>query len=546
MTDSTVDGASAPGGAHRTAGPGEGLGEDHRGAGRWTTRQWLVVGVSTALAVLLGLLALGVWSLTRTSDITGRLVDVHSPALIEAERLEAALLNQETGVRGYGLSGQKEFLTPWEKGLADEETAAKRLRSLVRGDSRALADLAAVESAAGAWQQRFARPVADSPVPEAADTTTAEGKRLFDAVRAASEAQQEHLQDVRSSARDALDRAALLRNAVLGAIAVLVVLLALLAFEGVRRGITEPLARLRAQARTVAAGRFDQPVDTAGPADLRALGADVEAMRRRLVDELKAAEESRRLLDEQTADLQRSNAELEQFAYVASHDLQEPLRKVSSFTQLLQRRYGGQLDDRADQYIGFAVDGANRMQTLINDLLDFSRVGRVHNQQNTVDLEAVADNVLESLSVTVEETGAVVTRDKLPTVLGDRTQLGMLLQNLVSNAIKFRAPDTPPRIRIEAERDGDRWRLAVSDNGIGIDPDFADKIFVIFQRLHTKDAYPGNGIGLAMCKKVVEFHGGAIALDPEHRPGSRFTFTLPVHTPTTPDADGDADGEATS
>nr|WP_261994263.1 ATP-binding protein [Streptomyces sp. t39] len=508
--------------------------------GSWTTRQWLVAGVSVALAVLLGLLSLGVWSLSRSEDITGRLVDIHSPALIEAERMEAALLNQETGVRGYSVAGQQEFLAPWEQGLSDQETSAKRLSSLVRHDARAVADLAAVETAAGTWQRRYARPVVESPAPEAAaGVSAAEGKKLFDAVRAASDAQQDHLQDVRSAARDALDRAAFLRNLVLGAIAALVGLLALVAFEGVRRGITEPLARLRAQARTVAAGRFDQPVDTAGPADLRALGADVEAMRRRLVDELEAAEASRRLLDEQTADLQRSNAELEQFAYVASHDLQEPLRKVSSFTQLLQRRYGGQLDDRADQYIGFAVDGANRMQTLINDLLDFSRVGRVHNQQNTVDLDALADRVLESLSVTVEETGAVVTRDPLPTVIGDSTQLGMLLQNLVSNAIKFRSQDTPPRIRIEAERDGAWWRLAVSDNGIGIAPEFAEKIFVIFQRLHTKDAYPGNGIGLAMCKKVVEFHGGVIALDPGHHPGSRFTFTLPVHSP---EPAGDPDG----
>lgn len=541
MSDSTVSGAPADSGgaAPPAGGPGGARAPRARGVGRWTTRQWLVAGVSAALAVLLGLLSLGVWSLSRTSDITTRLTDVHSPALIEAKRLETALLNQETGVRGYGIAGQEEFLTPWAQGLADEEAATRRLHTLVRGDSRALADLAAVESAAGAWQQRFARPVAESPVPETASANSAEGKRLFDTVRDAGDTLQEHLQDVRAEARDALDRAALLRNTVLGAIAVLVVLLALLAFEGVRRGITEPLARLSAQSRTVAGGRFDQPVDTAGPADLRALGADVEAMRRRLVEELHAAEAARRLLDEQTADLQRSNAELEQFAYVASHDLQEPLRKVSSFTQLLQRRYGGQLDDRADQYIGFAVDGANRMQTLINDLLDFSRVGRVHNQQNTVDLDAVAASVLESLSVVVEETGAEITRDPLPTVVGDRTQLGMLLQNLVSNAIKFRSPDTPPRIRIEAERDGEWWRLAVSDNGIGIDPDFADKIFVIFQRLHTKDAYPGNGIGLAMCKKVVEFHGGAIALDPGHRPGSRFTFTLPVHSPAAPGATGE-------
>lgn len=251
-------------------------------------------------------------------------------------------------------------------------------------------------------------------------------------------------------------------------------------------------------------------------------------MRRRLVDELAFAERARQMLDEQAAELKRSNAELEQFAYVASHDLQEPLRKVSSFTQLLQRRYGGQLDDRADQYIGFAVDGANRMQTLINDLLAFSRVGRIHNEHSTVDLDAVVDRTLDSLSVVLEESGAEVTRDPLPSVVGDTTQLGMLWQNLVSNAVKFRRPEVPSGIHLEAVRDGDMWHFAVTDNGIGIDPEFAERVFVIFQRLHTKDAYPGNGIGLAMCKKIVEFHGGTIGVDPEHTPGTRIAFTLPV------------------
>ncbi|MFE0629669.1 ATP-binding protein [Streptomyces sp. NPDC058864] len=513
--------------------------DDARGPGRlsaWTTRRWLRVGVSLALAVLAVLGALGIWALNRSTSLTDQLVDQRSPALVNAIRLEAALVNQETGVRGYGLSGQRQFLDPYTQGLADERTALDRLRPLVQGDARARTDLDGVTAAAGAWQGLIARPVAAAPavpgepVPLAVQRAD-EGRTAFDRVRDALSRQQEHLRQARITAGTQLDAAVRLRNGVFTAIAVVIVLLAVLVFEGLRRGINRPLERLGADVRHVTRGRFDDPITATGPADLRRLGRDVEAMRRRLAEELSFAERARELLDEQSAELKRSNAELEQFAYVASHDLQEPLRKVSSFTQLLQRRYGDQLDERADQYIAFAVDGANRMQTLINDLLAFSRVGRVHNQQNTVDLERIADGTQDALSVALEESGAEITRDPLPTVVGDATQLGMLWQNLISNAVKFRHPDRAPRIHVEARRDGDLWRFSVTDNGIGIDPEFAEKVFVIFQRLHTKDAYPGNGIGLAMCKKIVEFHGGSIGIDPEYGPGTRMAFTLPAQQP---------------
>ena len=505
-----------------------------RGWATWTTRRWLRVGVGAALAVLAVLGTVGMWTTSRTSDLTHQLVDVRSPALINSVRLEAALLNQETGVRGYGLSGDQQFLAPYTKGLADEKAALDRLRPLVRGDDRALADLQTVLARAERWQGRVARPIAAAPSGQAVALATErseEGKTTFDDLRRSMTVQQDHLQDARSAADSDLDRATELRNGVFIAIGLLILVLAGLVFEGLRRGITDPLARLGRDVRLVTKGRFDHAITATGPADLRRLAEDVEAMRQRLSDELGSAEESRRLLDEQAADLRRSNAELEQFAYVASHDLQEPLRKVSSFTQLLQRRYAGQLDDRADQYIGFAVDGANRMQRLINDLLAFSRVGRVHNQQDVVELEAIADRTAEALSVAIEESGAEITRDPLPTVVGDATQLGMLWQNLIANAVKFRSPERKPRIHVEAERDGDLWRFAVADNGIGISPEFADKVFVIFQRLHTKDAYPGSGIGLAMCKKIVEFHGGTIAIDTTQTKGTRILFTLPVHTP---------------
>ncbi|MFF8727194.1 ATP-binding protein [Streptomyces sp. NPDC015171] len=497
----------------------------------WTTRRWLRAGVSATLMVLAVLGALGGWAMWRTTQVTTSLVERRSPALIESIRLEEALVNQETGVRGYGLSGRQDFLQPYTEGLADEKAALRRLRPLLRDDDQARADLDAVEKSAGIWQQRMARPVVAASREDAAKITSeraGEGKAAFDSLRRAMTRQQTHLENERTAATHELRRAVTLRNWMFATIAAVIVLVAVLVFEGLRRGVTGPLAQLGLAARDVAQGQFDRSLSGTGPADLRRLASDVDSMRLRLVEELRFTEAARRLVDEQAEDLKRSNAELEQFAYVASHDLQEPLRKVSSFTQLLQRRYGGQLDAKADQYIDFAVDGANRMQVLINDLLAFSRVGRVHNDHQTVDLEAVLDRTLGDLSVSVEETGAEITHDALPTVVGDPTQLGMLWQNLLSNAIKFRSPDRPPRIHVGAVCDEGVWEFAVTDNGIGIAREFQQKVFILFQRLHTKDAYPGTGIGLAMCKKVVEFHGGTIRIDPEYKLGTRVVFTLPA------------------
>ncbi|MFI2645346.1 ATP-binding protein [Streptomyces sp. NPDC018610] len=507
---------------------------------QWTTRRWLRVGVATTLLVLAVVGSLGGWAMWRTSQITDELVSRRSPALIDAIRVQEALVNQETGIRGYGLSGHADFLQPYAQGVADERAALRRLHSLTDGDARTRADLAEVERLSGAWQERIARPIASAPAKQAVELATqraTEGKNIFDSLRGAMGRQQSHLESERTAAGHDLRRAETLRNWMFSVIAGVILLVAFLVSEGLRRGITGPLGRLGSAARDVAEGRFDRSLPGTGPADLRRLASDVESMRRRLVEELQFSEDSRGLLDEQAADLKRSNAELEQFAYVASHDLQEPLRKVSSFTQLLQRRYGGQLDDRADQYIGFAVDGANRMQVLINDLLAFSRVGRVHNDHQTVDLEQVLARSLDNLSVAIEESGAEITHGPLPDVVGDTTQLSMLWQNLLSNAVKFRSPDRPPRIRISAVRQDGQWEFAVVDNGIGIAPEFQEKVFILFQRLHTKDAYPGTGIGLAMCKKVVEFHGGTIAIDPGHEPGTRVVFTLPAAdgSPTAPE-----------
>jgi signal transduction histidine kinase/heme-degrading monooxygenase HmoA len=237
-------------------------------------------------------------------------------------------------------------------------------------------------------------------------------------------------------------------------------------------------------------------------------------------------------VQERTQELIRSNRDLEQFAYVASHDLQEPLRMVVSYLQLLERRYAGKLDSDADEFIGYAVDGARRMQRLINDLLAYSRVGRAGAQLRQVDVSAVVDRAVRALTAAIEEAGAVVTREHLPAVWADEGQLAQLFQNLIANAIKFRG-EQPPRIHVSAETSEREVVFAVRDNGIGIAPEYRERIFVIFQRLHGRGEYPGTGIGLALCKKIAEWHGGRIWVESEVGSGSTFYVALPQSpTPT--------------
>jgi len=225
-------------------------------------------------------------------------------------------------------------------------------------------------------------------------------------------------------------------------------------------------------------------------------------------------------------ELRRSNKELEQFAYVASHDLQEPLRMVAGYTQLLAKRYGNILDQRAKEYIGFAVDGAKRMQGLIEDLLTYSRVGSKGKSFALTDCDAVLGKTLAGLRVGMQECGATVSHDPLPTVMGDEFQLGQLFQNLLGNAIKYRN-SAPPQVHVSCKQETEQWTFAVQDNGIGIEPQYRERIFQIFQRLHTREEYEGSGIGLAICKKIVERHRGRIWVESELGKGATFYFTIP-------------------
>ncbi|OHC68665.1 MAG: hypothetical protein A2045_09540 [Rhodocyclales bacterium GWA2_65_20] len=251
-----------------------------------------------------------------------------------------------------------------------------------------------------------------------------------------------------------------------------------------------------------------------------------DELERRVVERTAELDETNRRLAQQAQELARSNADLEQFAYVASHDLQEPLRMVASYTQLLARRYRGRLDADADEFIEYAVDGALRMQRLIDDLLAFSRVSRRGGKFAPTALDDVMPQVLKNLKAAIDETGASIRVDALPTVCADAMQMELLLQNLVGNAIKFRGTAAPD-IHVGAARQEAAWEITVTDRGIGIEPKDAEKIFVIFQRLHTAADYPGTGIGLAVCKRIIERHGGRIWVVSAPGRGATFHFTLP-------------------
>ena len=499
-------------------------------AGTWLALSAGVLAVATLVAVGAALLASH-----QLTQARRRVVDRVDVASNTALVLSNAMVNQETGVRGFVLGGEEGFLDPYRAGVVNAARAQRELQTLARAEmsGRLPGDLTAAQRSIAAWESGYARPTIERirrfGAGRIENAAVAAGKARFDAVRASLGRLQADLRADRAAARaDLAGAAASLTRALVFAAILLALALVAIAVIG-RQVIAVPIARLARQTRAVAGGELHRAIEPSGPSDIERLGRDVESMRERIVRDLEAVRAAEEELQEKAVALERSNAELEQFAYVASHDLQEPLRKVTSFCQMIERRYSGQLDERGEQYIAFAVDGAKRMQALINDLLAFSRVGRVDRPRELVDVDELVEHATSVLSLAIEETGATVeVRGDLPQVLGERTLLGLVLQNLISNAIKFHG-DEPPMVRVSARRDGERWEFAVADNGIGIDPEYADRIFVIFQRLHARDVYAGTGIGLTMCRKVVEYHGGEIWLEAgQNGGGSTFRFTLPV------------------
>jgi len=508
----------------------------------WSLRR-RVTALCLLAAVMLTFLAAGAATTAMANrGQLDRLLDVIGPMRTASNTLLTDLVNQETAIRGYALNRSADNLVLYRANLADEQFQENSIATSPAVTDEILADLRTAVSLANRWRAEVADPVIAAV--QAGDTIRAtaltgdESRVLFNQVRDAITTLQNSMQEVRNesvaSVRDT--------NSTLLFVLVVAVGLVLASVIGLlvalQRLIISPVTDLAAQVRSVARGNYDHDITTGGPPELARLAVDVDTMRRQIASDLAEVELARRQieaaheqLESQAEELMRSNRDLEQFAYVASHDLQEPLRKVASFCQLLQRRYAGQLDERADQYISFAVDGAHRMQRLINDLLKFSRIGRVTSDFTDVNLGAVVAAAAEASDDALARADGTVEADDLPTIRGDEGLLVGLFANLINNSIKFHRVDTPVRIRVTAVEHDDEWQITFRDNGIGIDPEYADKVFVIFQRLHARDAYPGTGIGLAVAKRIVEYHGGRIWVDTSVDEGAAICFTVRTAPP---------------
>lgn len=303
-------------------------------------------------------------------------------------------------------------------------------------------------------------------------------------------------------------------------ISILALIIGLLLSFLITRGITKPLGEAVKVADQIASGNKEIIVNDYKSGEVSTL---LTAMKK-MSDAVQSSEQA---LKERAHELARSNAELEQFAYVASHDLQEPLRMVASYVQLLAKRYQGKLDDDADEFIKYAVDGVVRMKNLINDLLEYSRVGRREITKVPLDCSDILTKTLQNLKEAIADKSASISYDKLPTIMGDETQMIQLFQNLIGNGIKF-CKDKTPSVHISAQKEGGYWNFSFRDNGIGIEDSSTDRIFQIFQRLHTRREYPGTGIGLAICKRIVERHGGTIFVESKQGVGSTFKFNIPI------------------
>ncbi|SCF37215.1 sensor histidine kinase [Micromonospora mirobrigensis] len=505
----------------------------------WTLRRRVLALLTVVGVLLLGLAVAEATVAAKNRQYTDAVLTRTGPLRVQGQELLNALLDQETGVRGYAVSGNPADLTPYQNGLAKERDTVAKIEELGAGYPGIVTDLRVVRQRSDAWRQSVAEPVISttgrSGTAAGQALITDQARQQFDQVRASvGDLQAQILREREKSARD-IERTGNLLVVLLIIAAAVVVVTGVALVLALQRMVIGPLTGLALQVREVAEGDYQHHIDGSGPPEFQRLAVDVDAMRQKIARDLAEVREARERIEwvnsqlqKQAEELTRSNRDLEQFAYVASHDLQEPLRKVASFCQLLQRRYAGQLDERADQYIAFAVDGAQRMQRLINDLLAFSRIGRLTTGFTEVDLNKVMGDVAGQTEAARQYADAELTWDELPVIRGEEPLLTNLLANLVSNAVKFRRPDVTPRVHVSARLVGDEWEITCRDNGIGIEPEFADKIFVIFQRLHSKDAYPGTGIGLAIVKKIVEYHGGRVWVDTDVEEGTAIRFTLPA------------------
>lgn len=494
---------------------------------------------TVAAAILLLLVSTTVVGILRTRDNQSRLTSLEATSLSAAslEHARAEFLNATSSLAALSFIREPRYLLAYQRSVDQARKDLLQSGDFARSEGRREdADsldglIRKIDSFAGIVSDAATRFLAGDEEGAAARQSelAAAAEDIVSNLALAADRERSALAAERAETVDALNFTLWLQASTGGlALTIGAIVAAALVISVIR-----PLASLRASVRAIAAGDLEVRADISGPEEVASLAEDFNHMAEALIGRNQELEESiaerkrtEAALARHAKELARSNAELEQFAYVASHDLQEPLRMVASYLQLLERRYREKLDADAQEFIGYAVDGATRMQTLIRDLLTFSRVGTHGKPLQPTDCQEVYDRAVADLHAAIKESGAVVTHNGLPTLTADATQLEQLFQNLLANAIKFRSRKKP-RVHVGADLTDGEWRFHVRDNGLGIDPEYADRIFVIFQRLHSRSQYPGTGIGLAVCQKIVERHGGRIWVESKPGKGSTFYFTIP-------------------
>jgi signal transduction histidine kinase len=468
--------------------------------------QHLIVSLGILPLVLAGF---AYWTSTQhVESVQATLVTAHFIRALD--ELFSTVQDGETGQRGYVLTGEERYLAPFAKAKSlvwDQLRALQATASQRDASEKQLAELQAEVGLKMAEMERTIALRRDSGFEAALDIVrTNRGQNYMDRIRAlvTTLKEQARASMERRIARERASQGEL--QAVLAIVVATAFLLLILAYR---------FSALYEEQRD----KLDK--------ESKLLSQALDARVKERTAELEART---RQLELRTTELARSNADLSQFAYVASHDLQEPLRMVGSYMGLLAKRYQGKLDETAEKYMQFAIDGANRMQALIQDLLAYSRAGTQALERSEVPFSKIVESAVTNLSLLIRDTGAAVNFGSLPVVFGDKTKLTQVMQNLIGNAIKFRKPEVPPRVSIEVELVADEWIFRVTDNGIGFDPKYCDRIFQVFQRLHGVGRYAGNGIGLAICRRVVEHHGGRLWAQSELAKGSTFFFSLPTAT----------------
>lgn len=465
---------------------------------RWSVEKKTVVMLGLASVILVTLNILFYLSFMKQKETSAQVNQIQKN-LRALEDVLSSVKDAETGQRGYLLTGEESYLEPYNLALKTIEQQIDELKILSLVDPAQKQHLLTLEPLVRSKLAELQKTVAlkkNKDVKAALSlVSTNQGQELMDQIRIV-------IQQMQKRKNQQLQNWLLAKEQEARSIQqtfIVCFILNMLAFYLVYRAIQkETTERKLAEAL------------------LKKLNEELEYIVQKRTAELKDV----------NTNLLRSNQELEQFAYVASHDLQEPLRAINSYTQLLARKYQSNLDAKADKYIGYIVEGANRMQQLIEDLLSFSRIGTEGKEFQLIALETILPLVLRHLKVAIAKSHAIVTHDPLPTIKGNKTQLIQLFQNLIANAIKFRKSE-PLAVHVKAVQQDKQWLISVSDNGIGMDEEYFERIFVIFQRLHSRTEYPGTGIGLAVCKRIVECHGGRIWVESTLGVGTTFYLTIP-------------------